>query len=135
MAFNPTNQQKDALDARGTVLVSAAAGSGKTAVLSNRVVMRVTDDKDPIDIGDLLIVTFTNAAAEEMRGRISSLLGEAARNNPQNRRIIRQKLAVDNAHIGTIDSFCIDLVRDNFVEAGVNPDFKIISQDQLSVMS
>ena len=135
MAFNPTNQQKDALDARGTVLVSAAAGSGKTAVLSNRVVMRVTDDKDPIDIGDLLIVTFTNAAAEEMRGRISSLLGEAARNNPQNRRIIRQKLAVDNAHIGTIDSFCIDLVRDNFVDAGVNPDFKIISQDQLAVMS
>lgn len=135
MAFKPTAQQQAALDARGTVLVSAAAGSGKTAVLSNRVVRRVTDSENPVDITDLLIVTFTNAAAEEMRERISSLLGEAVRNNPDNHRIMRQKLAVESAHIETIDSFCIDLVRDNFADAGVNPDFRIISQDRFAVIS
>ncbi len=135
MAFKPTTQQQKALDARGSVLVSAAAGSGKTAVLSNRVVNRVTDSVNPVDITDLLIVTFTNAAAEEMRERISTLLGDAARANPDNHRLIKQKLSVESAHIETIDSFCIDLVRDNFAEAGVNPDFKIISQDRLKVIS
>ncbi len=135
MAFEPTEQQKEALYARGSTLVSAAAGSGKTAVLSNRVVLRVTDETEPVDITDLLIVTFTNAAAEEMRERISSLLGNAVEANPNNHRIMRQKLAVENANIGTIDSFCIDLVRDNFAQAGVNPDFKIISSDSLAVIS
>ncbi len=135
MAFKPTAEQQSALDAKGAVLVSAAAGSGKTAVLSNRVVKLVTDSDSPVDISDLLIVTFTNAAAEEMRGRISSLLGEAVEANPENYRLLRQKLSVDNAQIGTIDSFCMDLIRDNFVEAGVNPDFKIISNDSFSVLS
>ncbi len=132
--FNPTQQQKKALDASGAVLVSAAAGSGKTAVLSNRVVKKVIDSENPVDITDLLIVTFTNSAAEEMRERISSLLSAAVAANPDNYRIMRQKLSVDSAHIGTIDSFCIDLVRDNFAQAGVNPDFKIISNDRLQVM-
>ena len=71
--FNPTKEQEKALDANGAVLVSAAAGSGKTAVLANRVFKRVTDSQNPIDITDMLIVTFTNAAASEMSERIRCL--------------------------------------------------------------
>ncbi len=137
--FKPTKDQAKALKATGTVLVSAAAGSGKTAVLSNRVLQMLTN-KDNVfskkfDINDLLIVTFTNAAAQEMRERIAILIDEALQDNPTDRHLIHQKLSVDNAPIGTIDSFCINLVRDNFAEAGVEPNFKIASSEQLKVMS
>ncbi len=133
MRFCPTKQQQLALDARGSVLVSAAAGSGKTAVLSNRVAQRVLDSDDPINIGDMLIVTFTNAAAAEMRERISSVLAEKAAET-LSFRALEQKAAVDTASICTIDSFCIDFIRDNFELAGVSPDFKIASNEQLAVM-
>ncbi len=132
--FKPTEQQQKALDAKGAVLVSAAAGSGKTAVLANRVFERVTNSQDPIDITDMLIVTFTNAAASEMRERIYTLLSKASKANPQNVRLLKQKMAVDNAAICTMDSFCIDLIRENFVDAGVEPDFKIMSGEQETVM-
>ncbi len=132
--FNPTKEQQKALDANGAVLVSAAAGSGKTAVLANRVFKRVTDSQNPIDITDMLIVTFTNAAASEMRERIYTLLAEASKENPDNQRLLKQKMSVDNASICTMDSYCIDLLRENFVAAGVEPDFKIMSGEQESVM-
>ncbi len=134
MAFKPTPQQQNALLSRGSVLVSAAAGSGKTAVLSNRVLGRITDSVSPIDIGDMLIVTFTNAAAAEMRERISANLSAYLAEHPDNLRVLQQKADLDTAQIGTIDSFCIDLVRDNFESVGINADFKIASQEQLSVL-
>ncbi len=132
--FNPTPQQELALKAKGAVLVSAAAGSGKTAVLANRVFKRITDESAPIDITDMLIVTFTNAAAGEMRERIYTLLSEASLEQPDNKRLLEQKLSVDNASIFTIDRFCIDFLRENFVAAGVEPNFKILTGEQEEVL-
>lgn len=134
MGFHPTPEQQLALDARGSVLVSAAAGSGKTAVLSHRVVERLMDPRDPIDVGDMLIVTFTNAAAAEMRERICAVLTEYIQEHPDNFRVVEQKTKLDSASIGTIDSFCMDLIRDNFDAVGINPDFRIASKEQLAVM-
>ncbi|MDD4699222.1 MAG: helicase-exonuclease AddAB subunit AddA [Oscillospiraceae bacterium] len=126
MAFKATKQQQDAIDAKGTVLVSAAAGSGKTAVLVERVIKLLTRAVDPVDADKLLIVTFTNAAAAEMRTRIEKRLDEECDKNPKNRRLLRQQLMLQSAKICTIDSFCIELVRDNFYVLEVQPDFKII---------
>ncbi len=134
MGFNPTAEQQRALDARGSVLVSAAAGSGKTAVLSHRVVERIMDKYDPIGLDEMLIVTFTNAAAAEMRERISAVLGEYANEHPDNFRALEQKAELDCAAIGTIDSFCIELIRDNFEAADINPDFRIASNEQLALL-
>ena len=126
MAFEATKQQQDAIDAKGTVLVSAAAGSGKTAVLVERVIKLLTREINPVDADKLLIVTFTNAAAAEMRTRIEKRLDEECDKHPINRRLLRQQLMLQSAKICTIDAFCIELVRDNFYVLDVQPDFKII---------
>ncbi|MDO4743631.1 MAG: UvrD-helicase domain-containing protein, partial [bacterium] len=115
-----------AVNAKPTVLVSAAAGSGKTAVLVERVIRLITDPKNLIDADKLLIVTFTNAAAAEMRTRIEKRLYEESIKQPNNKHIIRQQILIESARIQTIDAFCIDLVRKNFNFLGVSPDFKII---------
>lgn len=125
MAFSPTPEQRSAIDERGNILVSAAAGSGKTAVLVERVADRLTDKLNPISADRLLIVTFTNAAAAEMRVRIEKRLDEECRANPDDIGLLKQRQLLNNAKICTIDSFCIDLVRENFDKAGVSPDFKM----------
>ncbi len=125
MAFNPTENQKKAIDTRGNVLVSAAAGSGKTAVLVERVINMLTDKNSSISADRLLIVTFTNAAAAEMRSRIEKRLYEEIQKNPDDVSLQRQKYLLTNADICTIDSFCIKLVRENFEKCGIEPDFKI----------
>ena len=125
MAIEFTKAQQRAIETEGNVLVSAAAGSGKTAVLVERVITLMTRKENPIAADRLLIVTFTNAAAAEMRLRIESRLDEVCRENPQDRGLLRQKRLLANAKICTIDSFCIDLVRENFEKAGVSPDFKM----------
>lgn len=125
MAFEPTAAQQAAIDARGNILVSAAAGSGKTAVLVERVIKMLTDESNPVNADRLLIVTFTNAAAAEMRTRIEKRLDAECRANPDNIGLLRQRQQLNNAKICTIDSFCIDLVRENFERAGVSPDFKM----------
>lgn len=135
MAFVPTKQQADAIAVRGTALISAAAGSGKTAVLTSRVVSRMLDCENPVPADRLLVVTFTNAAAAEMRGRIEALLAQALRDDPKNPKIHRQLLLMQNASITTIDAFCIDLVRENFDRLGVSPDFKIATGDTLNAVS
>ena len=111
MAIEFTDQQKDAIKAKGTVLVSAAAGSGKTAVLTERVIRRICDPRDSASIDRLLIVTFTNASALEMRSRIAKALEEVSAQNPNNLEILKQKMLLGSAKICTIDSFCIDLVN------------------------
>ena len=125
MAFKATREQQAAIDTAGNVLVSAAAGSGKTAVLTERVIKKLTDKVSPVSADRLLIVTFTNAAAAEMRSRIERRLDEECRKHPDDIGLMRQRRLLSNAKICTIDSFCIDLVRENFEKAGVSPDFKM----------
>lgn len=123
-----TDAQKQAIESKnGTVLVSAAAGSGKTAVLVERVIQRVTDANNPIDIEKLLIVTFTKAAASEMRERISKRLSELIKEQPGNQYLKRQKMYLPNAQISTMDSFCSRLVKDNFEELDIAPDYTMLS--------
>ncbi len=126
MAFNPTKMQEKAIYTKGNVLVSAAAGSGKTAVLTERVVSMLKDPSSPISADRLLIVTFTNAAAAEMRARIEKKLYEEIQKDPNNITLIKQKYLLPSADISTIDSFCIRMLRENFEKCGIEPDFKII---------
>lgn len=125
MAFNPTLMQQKAIETKGNILVSAAAGSGKTAVLVERVINMLTDKISPVSADRLLIVTFTNAAAAEMRSRIEKRLYEEIQKNPDDVSLQKQKYLLQNADICTIDSFCIKLVRENFEKCGIEPDFKI----------
>lgn len=131
MAARWTDAQLDAIRARrGTVLVSAAAGSGKTAVLVERVIERLTDEESPTDADRLLVVTFTKAAAAEMRERIERRLLELIREHPENARLRRQQLLLQQAQICTVDSFCSSIVREFFYLLGVAPDFSVVSDKQ-----
>ena len=123
-----TKAQSQAIESRnGTVLVSAAAGSGKTAVLVERVIQRITDANHPVDIEKLLIVTFTKAAASEMKERIAKRLSELIKEQPHNQYLKRQKMYLPNAQISTMDSFCGKLVKDNFEQVGIAPDYTLLS--------
>ena len=128
MARQWTDAQKQAIESRnGTVLVSAAAGSGKTAVLVERVIETITDSQNPVDIEKLLVVTFTKAAAAEMKERIAQRLSQLIHDEPYNQYLKRQKMYLSNAQISTMDSFCGKLVKDNFEKAGVAPDYGMLS--------
>ncbi len=130
-----TQEQSDAIHARGgTLLVSAAAGSGKTAVLVERVIRRITDEEIPCDVDRLLIVTFTKAAAAEMRERIDTALTEKRRERPNDTRLLRQQMLLPRASICTIDSFCNDLVRENFFQLDIPPDFQILDTGELCLL-
>ena len=130
-----TNQQQMAIDVRNkNVLVSAAAGSGKTAVLVERVLNIITNDKKPVDVDKLLVVTFTNAAAAEMKSRVTSALEERLKKNPKDNNLVRQLSLVSGAKICTIDSFCINLVRENFFNIGINRDFTILNNTKADVL-
>ncbi len=134
MAFKPTPAQERAIFENGNILVSAAAGSGKTAVLVERVITRLCNKENPVRADELLIVTFTNAAAAEMRSRIEKRLDEECRKNPFDAGLLLQKHLLSNAKICTIDSFCIDLVRENFDKLGISPDFKIGDSSSLKII-
>ncbi len=134
MAVNFTEDQKNAIKANGTVLVAAAAGSGKTAVLTERVIKRICDPNDPASIDRMLIVTFTNASALEMRVRIGKKLDEYCAENPWNTNAYKQKLLLRSAKICTIDSFCGDLVRKHFGQLGINPDYTVATDAQTSAL-
>lgn len=124
MAFIPTDEQNKAIFASSGTLVSAAAGSGKTAVLVERVIDKICGE-NPISADRLLVVTFTKAAAKEMRGRIERRLSEEYAKNSENHFLLKQRIKFRNAKICTIDSFCIDLIRENFDRLGISPDFAI----------
>ena len=135
MSRNWTSDQYDAICARkGTVLVSAAAGSGKTAVLVQRVIERLTDSVNPTDADRLLVVTFTKAAAAEMRERIAERLKELLEHDPQNRHLQRQLLLFARAQISTIDSFCYELVQEHFYKLGLSPDLRILDDSELALL-
>lgn len=131
-----TEQQEKAIDARGgSVLVSAAAGSGKTSVLTERVIRLITDKENPIRADRLLIVTFTKASAAEMKQRIISELQEYLKEDSHNTELKRQLMLLRNADICTIDSFCSKIVRENFFELGVKRDLRIGSESELAIAS
>lgn len=126
-----TEAQKNAIEARNSnILVSAAAGSGKTHVLVERVIQLITQDDPQINIDRLLIVTFTNAAAAEMRSRISKKLSEKLIENRNDTNIVNQLSLLPGAKICTIDSFCINLVRENFFNLNIAQDFTILDETQ-----
>ncbi len=130
-----TPAQQQCIDARGgTVLVSAAAGSGKTAVLIARIVSLLTDETHPLDVDKLLVVTFTKAAAAEMRSRLSSRLADELAKDPQNRHLLRQQMLLPTASICTIDSFCGQLLREQAPLMGLSPRFRVADQATLAVM-
>ena len=119
-----TPAQRAAIDDRGgALLVSAAAGSGKTAVLTERAVRLITDPEHPVDADRLLIVTFTNAAAAELRARIGQALLRRSQAEPSNTALRRQRMLLQRAPICTIDAFCLDLLRKHFQALDIPPDF------------
>ncbi len=135
MAFNPTPEQKKIIDARNTsLLVSAAAGSGKTAVLVERIVSLVCDEKDPTDIDRILVVTFTQAAAAEMKERVLKRIGEKIEEDPDNEHLQKQVTLVHQALITTIDSFCLDVIRNHFQEVGIEPDFRVADEGEAKLI-
>ncbi len=132
---NWTQGQQDAINARGgTLLVSAAAGSGKTAVLVQRVIERLTDPIHPSDADHLLVVTFTKAAAAEMRDRISQSLTALLAQDPTNLNLQRQQLLLTRANISTIHGFCSELVRENFYKLNISPDFRISDDSEMALL-
>ncbi len=130
-----TPAQKDAISARGgTVLVSAAAGSGKTAVLIERIMGRILDPEHPIDADRMLVVTFSNAAAMEMKQRLMGALDEAMAEDPNSALLQRQRRLVERAKICTIHSFCFDLIRENFHRLGIPPNSRAADEKELSLL-
>ncbi len=129
-----TKQQQHAIYANGgNILVSAAAGSGKTAVLVERVIQKITG-KNPVDIDKLLVVTFTNLAAGEMKSRIYKALSKKLEDEPGNINLVRQQTLLAGAKICTIDSFCINFVRENSHLLGIRSDFSILNEYDLNVI-
>ncbi|MCL2487126.1 MAG: helicase-exonuclease AddAB subunit AddA [Oscillospiraceae bacterium] len=135
MSRSWTTAQKQAITARGgTLLVSAAAGSGKTAVLIERLARLLTDPDNPAEIGSLLVVTFTKAAAAEMKQRLSEALAARLAEDPGNRQLQKQLLGLPRAKICTIHSFCADLLRDHFHLLGISPVFRIAEDTQSGLL-
>ena len=130
-----TKQQQNAIGSTGgSVLVSAAAGSGKTAVLVERVIRMITSEQNPIDVDRLLVVTFTRDAAAEMKQRIAHTLSELLEDDPFNEHLLRQSKLLYTASICTIDSFCGDLVKEYFHTLGVSSDYRIAEQSELELI-
>lgn len=130
-----TDEQQRAIDFRnGNLLVSAAAGSGKTAVLVERIIKRVTDTENPIGVDSIVVVTFTRAAAEEMKTRLGRELEKLAESNPDNRHLIKQLSLIDSAKITTIDSFCTYILRNYYNTIGFDPAFRVADGGELSLL-
>lgn len=129
-----TKEQQDAIYEKGSnILVAAAAGSGKTAVLVERIINKIINEN--VDIDKLLVVTFTNAAASEMRERVLSAIYKKLDDDPENEKLQRQVTLLNKASICTIDSFCLEIVRNNFYELeNVAPNFRIADTAQIELL-
>ncbi|MBQ9132101.1 MAG: UvrD-helicase domain-containing protein, partial [Clostridia bacterium] len=132
MARSWTPSQEAAMTLRGrTLLVSAAAGSGKTSVLTERIIRSLTDEEHPADLSRMLVVTFTRAAAAELKSRIAAALTQALAENPANTRLSRQLFLLGSAQISTIDSFFQKAVRANFEQLGLPAAFRITDDHEM----
>ncbi len=130
-----TEEQLQVIGHRGSnLLVSAAAGSGKTAVLVERIIRMVTDAAEPVDIDQLLVMTFTNAAAAEMRERISAAIEKKLEEGPGDKHLQMQASLVHHAQITTIDSFCLGLIRTYFNRLDLDPSFRIGDEGELLLL-
>ena len=119
-----TEEQNAAIVTRKcNLLVAAAAGSGKTAVLVERIIRIITDEKNPVDIDKLLVVTFTNAAASEMRERIAAAISKSLEANPNSKILQRQLTLLSRANITTMHSFCLDVIKNHFYTIDLDPSF------------
>ena len=136
MARTWTDSQQDAMNLRGRLLVvSAAAGSGKTSVLTERIIRMLTDRANPAELSRMLIVTFTRAAAAELKSRIAAALGDALAADPGNAHLSRQVLELGSAHISTIDAFFGEEVRAGFAQLGLPPAFRIADETELDELA
>ena len=130
-----TDEQKKAIETRGcNLLISAAAGSGKTAVLVQRIIEKLIDEENPIDIDRLLVVTFTNAAASEMREKIGNALSKELEKNPSSKNLQKQLALLNKASIKTIHAFCLDVIRSNFEKIDIDPDFRIGDETECTIL-
>ena len=135
MAMKFTPEQQKVIELRNrNILVSAAAGSGKTAVLVERIIGMITDKAHPVDVDRLLVVTFTNAAAAEMRERISLAISRRLEEEPENTHLQKQASLLHNAQITTIDSFCLFIIRNNFNDIGLDPGFRVADEGELRLL-
>lgn len=128
------DQQRVIYSRNRNLLVSAAAGSGKTAVLVERIVAMVTQENDPVDLDALLVMTFTNAAAAEMRERIGRAIGKKLEEDPGNQRLRLQAALVPHAQIQTIDSFCLSLIRNHYASLDIDPSFRVGDEGELMLL-
>ena len=128
-------KQLEAITESGcNIIVAAAAGAGKTAVLVERIIEKITNEEKPVDIDRLLVVTFTNAAATEMRERIGDAIIKRLEENPGSRKLQRQLILLNKANITTIHSFCLDVIRNNFHSTDIDPDFRIADSTESVLM-
>lgn len=135
MSMQWTEDQKKVIQHReGNLLVAAAAGSGKTAVLVEHILSRIQDPDDPATLDRMVVMTFTDAAAEEMRQRIKSALDSAIAKNPRNEKLIRQAGSLQNASISTIHSFCKRIIMENYASIQMDPTFRIGDQGELQLL-
>lgn len=130
-----TKEQCQVIQLRNrNILVSAAAGSGKTAVLVERILKMISDEEHPMDIDRLVIVTFTNAAAYEMKQRILAAIEKRLEEQPLNLNLRRQQTLLNHAQITTIDSFCLNIIRSYFSELDLDPGFKVVDEGELKLL-
>ena len=128
-----TKEQQDAISKKDSnILVAAAAGSGKTAVLVERIIKKIIEDK--IDIDKILVVTFTNAAASEMRERILDAIYKKMEENPEDTNLQKQVILLNKASICTIDSFCLDVIRNNFFEIDISANVRIADSTEILLL-
>lgn len=130
-----TAEQISAINEKnGNILVSAAAGSGKTAVLVERIIRLITDEDNPVDIDRLLVVTFTKAAVAEMKERIGAAVNLALRENPDSANLRRQSVLLNHADITTIHSFCLRVARENYNWLGIDPAFRVADDTEILLL-
>lgn len=134
MRFDPTPEQLKAINSNGQILVSAAAGSGKTAVLVEKIVKMISSEENAISPEKIMIVTFTNAAASEFRSRIDERLQEEAIKFKDNVALQKRLMLLNSAYIGTTDSICLRLVREYFEILGVSPNVKVVDSVEYHIM-
>ncbi len=130
-----TDEQWHAIAVRGrSTLVAAAAGSGKTAVLVERIIRRISDEREPLDVDRLLVATFTKAAAAEMRHRISEALEKALADNPGSDHLRKQLALMPQASITTLHSFCMEVIQRHYQRIGLDPNFRIANETESALM-
>ena len=135
MGVKWTEEQQQVIDLRDhNILVSAAAGSGKTAVLVERIIARLTRDANPVDVDHMLIVTYTEAAAAEMKERIGAAIEKELEEDPSSEHLKRQSALIHTAKITTIHSFCLSVIREYFHTIDLDPGFRIAEEGELKLL-